>query len=65
MKRMKPRVTKKGVRFDRTPTTADQDEWIAALREAGNRVEVCYTAGEAWQVIEDYLTAHIQEDRNG
>ncbi len=32
-----------------------QLEWIAALREEGYRVEVCYGWQEAVKVIEDYL----------
>ena len=36
------------------PTT-NQEHWIDGLRELGNRVEVCYSAEEAWAVILDYL----------
>lgn len=56
MKRLRPRVTKtKGVRLERTKPTAEQLEWIAALRVVGNAVVVCYTADEAWAAIERYL----------
>ena len=56
MKREKLRPTKtKGVQRDRTKTTAEQDAWIEGLRKVGNRVEVCYTADKAWEVIEGYL----------
>lgn len=59
MKREKLRPTKtKGVRRDRTKTTAEQDAWIEGLRKVGNRVEVCYTADEAWEVIEGYLNSN-------
>ena len=35
--------------------TANQHHWIDGLRKLGNRVEVCYSADEAWNVILDYL----------
>jgi hypothetical protein len=56
MKRRRPRVTKtKGVQWSETRPTPEQLEWIAALRTEGHRVEVCYTADEAWSVIMGYL----------
>lgn len=36
--------------------TPDQKVWMAALREAGHRVEVCYSTQEARAVIEEYLS---------
>jgi hypothetical protein len=35
--------------------TEKQTAWIKELRTANNRVEVCYSADEAWKVITDYL----------
>ena len=32
-----------------------QKEWIAYLKEAGYRVEVCWSAEEAIKIIEDYM----------
>jgi hypothetical protein len=55
MKRLRPRATKTGISFDRTRTTLEQELWIEGLRSVGCRVEVCYTAEEAWAVIADYL----------
>lgn len=58
MKQRRPCVTKtKGVRMVETKPTAAQVEWIEALRTAGNRVEVCHSAEEAWDVLMRYLDA--------
>lgn len=37
-----------------TPTDAQKDMHVV-LRAAGNRVEVCYSWPEAWNVLMDYL----------
>lgn len=61
MKRRYPRMTKtQGVQYSRTKPTREQEEWIAALREAGNAVEVCWTAAQAQAMVEDYLTGRIK-----
>lgn len=38
-------------------TTPNQDKWIAALKEQGYRVEVCYGWREAAKVLEGYILA--------
>lgn len=63
MKRRKPRRTKtKGLRFDRTKTSPEQDEWIAGLRAVGHAVRVCWSAEEAQDVIERYLNGTLTEE---
>jgi hypothetical protein len=44
-------------------TSEEQKSWHAALRERGNRVEVCKGAGEAIAVIRDYLGMHGQREQ--
>jgi hypothetical protein len=44
-------------------TSEEQESWHAALRERGNRVEICRGAGEAIAVIRDYLGMHGQREK--
>lgn len=43
------------MKFGDNTTSPDQDEVIEYLRRAGYKVEVCYSADEAIQALEDYL----------
>ena len=43
------------MKVGRNKPTANQEHWIEGLRKLDNRVEVCYSADEAWNVIMDYL----------
>ncbi|MDD4381748.1 MAG: VRR-NUC domain-containing protein [Candidatus Dojkabacteria bacterium] len=43
-------------------TSDEQDWWIEQLREAGYRVEVCYSSQEAIDVITDYLDLNSNKD---
>lgn len=56
MKRIRQVVGKRSVRHERTRTTPEQQEWHTRLRELGNAVEVCYTAGEAQELVLQYVT---------
>lgn len=51
----KPNITKTGKVSMAKKTTSNQDGWHEKLREHGNRVEVCYGADAAINVIEKYL----------
>jgi len=39
-------------------TTENQDKWIAALKEQGYKVEVCYGWREASKVLDEYIKSH-------
>lgn len=45
--------------FRRNQPTANQRRWITALREQGRRVEVCYSANEAAEIILNYLEKNV------
>lgn len=43
------------MKFGKNKTTDKQNEWIAALRQQGYQVTVCYSAPEATNELECYL----------
>ncbi len=43
------------MKYGKNKTTEKQDEWIAALRQQGYQVTVCYSAPEATAELECYL----------
>ena len=43
------------MKYGKNKTSKDQDKIIAGLRAEGYRVEVCYSAGEAIDVLQEYL----------
>lgn len=43
------------MKHGRNKPDAAQDEWLGRLREAGYSVAVCWSWGEAWKAICDYL----------
>ena len=52
------------MKYGKNKTSEKQDEKIARLREEGYRVEVCYSAGEAIDVLQEYLgSARLQRSR--
>lgn len=49
------------MKFGDNKTSPAQKQWIAALREQGHRVEVCYSAEAAEQILMEYLDCDEQE----
>lgn len=47
------------MKFDKNKPTDNQKKWIAGLRCLGHRVEVCFSAGEAMEVLISYLQGEI------
>ncbi|MDE5820674.1 MAG: VRR-NUC domain-containing protein [Lachnospiraceae bacterium] len=43
------------MKYGKNKTTTKQNEWIAALRQQGYKVTVCYSGAEATQELESYL----------
>lgn len=43
------------MKYGKNTTTPKQEKWIAALRNQGYCVKVCYSATEATQELESYL----------
>lgn len=48
------------MKYGKNKPSKNQSAWIDALRLEGHRVEVCYSAGEAIEVIKDYLKGKIK-----